>query len=248
MESSLNKIRSLSFVEQLFHFEVLDSTNTYARELAALPASGLALICADTQRAGRGRGDNTFFSTINGGLYASLVCFVQDLTAHFTYNRAISLAICDAIQNRFEFSPLFIKWPNDIYWQDRKLGGILLETIAGRQNHIVIGLGINVNLRGDDFPHDLRNIATSIFAETGVKIDIHELLYDVLTLFWSYCVLPGADAHALYAQRLYRPGASVEINGHKGLFAGVKEDGRLCLNRGADAETEYVMSGTLKYL
>jgi BirA family transcriptional regulator, biotin operon repressor / biotin---[acetyl-CoA-carboxylase] ligase len=246
MESSLNKIRSLSFVEQLLHFEVLDSTNTYAKELAALPASGLTVILADTQRAGRGRGDAAFFSNINGGLYASLVCFVQDLSAHFTHNRAISLAICDAVQNRFEFSPLFIKWPNDIYWQDRKLCGILLETVAGRQNHIIMGLGINVNLRAEDFPHDLRNIATSVFAETGVTIDIHELLYDILTLYWNYCILPRSEVHALYTQRLYRPGAAVEINGQTGQFAGVKEDGRLCLKKGA--ETEYVTSGTLKYL
>lgn len=248
MESSLNKIKSLSFVEQLLHFDVLDSTNSYAKDLAALPASGITVICADAQRAGRGRGDNSFFSEIQGGLYASLVCFVPDMTAHFTYNRAISLAICDAVQNRFEFSPLFIKWPNDIYWQDRKLCGILLETIPGRQNHIIIGLGVNVNLQGRDFPHDLRDTATSVLAETGVRIDIHELLYDILTLFWNYCVLPGADTHALYAERLYRPGASVEINGRKGLFAGVCEDGRLCLKMGADAETEHMMSGTLKYL
>jgi BirA family biotin operon repressor/biotin-[acetyl-CoA-carboxylase] ligase len=246
MESSLNRIKSLSFIEQLLHFDALDSTNTFAKDLAALPASGLTVICTDVQRGGRGRGDNKFFSEINGGLYASIVCFVPDITVHFAYNRAISLAICDAIQNRFEFSPLFIKWPNDIYWQDKKLCGILLENIPGRQNHIIIGLGINVNLEENDFPHDLRDIATSILAETGVKIDIHELLYDILTLFWNYSVLPRAGAHALYEERLYCPGAQVEINGQKGVFAGVNEDGRLRLKRGA--EMEYIVSGTLKYL
>jgi BirA family transcriptional regulator, biotin operon repressor / biotin---[acetyl-CoA-carboxylase] ligase len=246
MDSSLHKIKSLSFIEQLLHFESLDSTNTFAKELAALPASGLTVICADRQRAGRGRGDNSFFSDAAGGLWASLVCFVQDIGAHFSYNRAISLAICDAIQNRFESCPLFIKWPNDIYWQDKKLCGILLETVPGRQTHIIIGFGINVNLEAGDFPDDLRNIATSILAETGLSVDIHDLLYDILTLFWNYCILPRAEVHTLYCDRLYRPGAAVEINGEKGIFSGVLEDGRLCLKKGA--ETGYVMSGTLRYL
>jgi BirA family biotin operon repressor/biotin-[acetyl-CoA-carboxylase] ligase len=246
MTHSLDKIKTLSFVEQVLYFKELDSTNTYAKGLAAPPASGLTVICADMQRAGRGRGENSFFSEINGGLYTSLVCYVPDMAGHFSYNRAISLAICDAISNRFEFSPLFIKWPNDIYWQDRKLCGILLETIPVRQTHIIIGFGVNVNLRENDFPHDLRSVATSVLAETGVKIDIHELLYDILVSFWNYCVLSRSDAHDLYTSRLYRVGAQVEINGQKGLFGGVSEDGRLCLKK--DDEIEYFMSGTLNYL
>jgi BirA family biotin operon repressor/biotin-[acetyl-CoA-carboxylase] ligase len=246
MESSLNKIKSLSFVQQVLHFESLDSTNTYAKELASLPDSGLTVICADVQAAGRGRGDNSFFSGVRGGLFTSIVCFVPDIAAHFVYNRAISLSICDAVQNRFDSSPLFIKWPNDIYWQDKKLCGILLETVSGRKNHIVIGFGINVNLKSSDFPHDIRDIATSVLIETGVIIDINELLYDILTLFWNYCILPAAKVHSLYCEHLYRIGAPVEINGHRGLFDGVLQDGRLCLKNGT--ETEHMVSGTLKYL
>jgi BirA family transcriptional regulator, biotin operon repressor / biotin---[acetyl-CoA-carboxylase] ligase len=246
MTHALDKIKALSFVEQVLHFEELGSTNTYAKQRAELPASGLTVICADVQHAGRGRGDNSFFSEINGGLYASLVCYVPDMAGHFMYNRAISCAICDAIQNRFDSSPLFIKWPNDIYWQDGKLCGILLETVPGRKNHLIIGVGVNVNLRDTDFPRDLRSIATSVMAETGVKIDIHELLYDILALFWNFLALPKADAHAMYSGRLYRVGANVEINGQTGLFSGVSEDGRLCLKKGD--ETKCFMSGTLKYL
>lgn len=246
MSSSLNRIKSLAFVEQLIQLETTDSTNTYAKGLAALPASGCTVICADTQTAGRGRGDNTFFSEVKGGLFASLVCFVPDISDHFSYNRAVSLAICDAVENRFESSPLFIKWPNDIYWQDKKLCGILLETIPGQKNHIVIGFGVNVNLTTDDFPHTLRDIATSILVETGMAVDIHDLFYDILTLFWNYCVLPRPEVHSLYSERLYRPGAAIEINGHKGSFAGVLEDGKLCLRK--SGETLHMVSGTLRYL
>jgi biotin-[acetyl-CoA-carboxylase] ligase BirA-like protein len=246
MNSSLNKIKSLSFVEQLLHFDALGSTNTFAKDLAALPTSGLAVVCADTQGAGRGRGDNQFFSEVNGGLFASIACFVPDISAHFTYNRAISLAISDSIQNRFDACPLFIKWPNDIYWQDKKLCGILLETVPGRHNHLIIGFGINVNLQKNDFPLSLKDIATSVAIETGMTIDIHDLLYDIVSLFWNYCVLPRTEVHSLYCDRLYKVGASVEINGQRGLFAGVREDGCLCLKRGQT--TEYVVSGTLRYL
>jgi BirA family biotin operon repressor/biotin-[acetyl-CoA-carboxylase] ligase len=246
MNTSLNKIKSLSFVEQLIHFDVIDSTNTYAKKLAALPASGLTVICADTQHAGRGRLDNSFFSRVKGGLFASLVCFVPDIRGHFACNRAISLAIYDAIQNRFESSPLSIKWPNDLYWRDKKLCGILLETVPGQKNHIIIGLGVNVNIQAGGFPPDLQSTATSVLAETGVTIDIHELLHDILALYWNYCVLPKAEVHSLYSGRLYRVGASVEINGRSGLFAGVLDDGRLCLNTGGDMVP--VSSGTMRFV
>src|SRR5271157_177410 len=126
MESSLT---SLSFVEKAYHFQSINSTNTFAKSLVCLPANGICVITADRQTAGRGQRDNTFFSGTDGGLYASIVCPISDIQSHFMYNRAISLAICHAIEGKVPLSLVRIKWPNDIYWSDRKICGILLESL-----------------------------------------------------------------------------------------------------------------------
>lgn len=66
-----------------------------------------------------------------------------------------------------------IKWVNDLYMSDKKICGILselsVESESGHVQHIIVGIGINVNERSDEFPDDLKNIATSIYAETGKK-------------------------------------------------------------------------------
>jgi BirA family transcriptional regulator, biotin operon repressor / biotin---[acetyl-CoA-carboxylase] ligase len=246
MNVSLEKIRRLPFIENLYYFETVDSTNNFAKRLSLLPASGFTVICADVQSSGRGRGDNTFFSEVKGGLFVSIVCTIPDITAHFTYNRAISLAIFDAINFLFPNAPLFIKWPNDIYWQDKKLCGILLEPVPSNPHHLVIGFGINVNLHSSRFPRDIRDSATSILDKTGTTPDIHDLLYDIVKRFRGYQSIDSAGSHLLYVRRLYKPGKFIEIGGRRGIFDGVAEDGRLVLK--TKSETEYITSGTVRFL
>jgi biotin-[acetyl-CoA-carboxylase] ligase BirA-like protein len=232
LTSDIETAGSLPFVEGFFHFDSIDSTNTFAKSLPSYPKNGMAVVCADKQTAGRGQRQNTFFSEVAGGLYASVVCPISDLASHFTYNRAVSLAIYDAVKALAPKSPLSIKWPNDIYWGDRKLCGILLETVPAHPGVIVIGFGINVNIARLDFPPDIRGSATSVLIETRKRHAPGGLLCVILERFRQYLSVPAEAAHMLYANRLYKMGAPCAAGGNRGTFAGVYPDGRMRLQQG----------------
>ncbi|MGB7568798.1 MAG: biotin--[acetyl-CoA-carboxylase] ligase [Chitinivibrionales bacterium] len=237
---------SLSFVEKAYHFPSIDSTNTFAKSLESLPATGLYVITAERQTAGRGQRDNAFFSDTDGGLYASIICPIPDIQSHFMYNRAISLAICHAIEGTVPLPLARIKWPNDIYWSDRKVCGVLLESLPHSARHLVVGFGINVNIAREQFPQGIREIATSMMIETGNSFDCSALLGDICRLFQKYLRLPGAKAHDLYRKRLYGKGRRIVINGHSGIFHDVFVDGRLCLK--SDSALVPISSGTMQFV
>jgi biotin-(acetyl-CoA carboxylase) ligase len=95
-----------------------------------------------------------------------------------------------------------------------------------------VGFGINVNIDHKTFPRDLQDIATSLLIETNKKHSVYVLLRKILERFWKYHSLDPAAAHLLYANRLYKTGSGCEVNGTKGVFIGVLEDGRMRLAAG----------------
>jgi BirA family biotin operon repressor/biotin-[acetyl-CoA-carboxylase] ligase len=204
----------------------------------------MCVIRADRQSAGRGRGSNSYFSDTDGGLWVSVVAPIGSLDTHFVYNRAMSMAIADTLSGLVPDVRVAIKWPNDIYWNDRKICGMLLETITAATTHIVIGFGLNVNIAREQFPPDVRTIATSVFAETGWKFDLDKVLCGILRDFEENRKASPAILHELYRKRLYRVGAAIEIDGKEGIFADVDEQGRLVMNTAQGAE--YVMSGSMR--
>lgn len=246
MTTSLEKIKRLPYVEHLFYFNSIDSTNTFAKNLNNLPKHGIVVVCADAQTAGRGQRQNTFFSEAKGGLFASIVCPIADIGSHFIYNRAISLAIYDAIKSACPGARLSIKWPNDVYWGDKKLCGILLENIPQSSRNIVVGFGININLSHDTFPADIQNIATSLLIETRKKHAVHVLLRKILERFWKYLPLDAPAAHFLYVNRLYKTGSRCDVNGRTGVFNGVLEDGRMRLWTGE--KEDLLPTGPMRFL
>jgi BirA family transcriptional regulator, biotin operon repressor / biotin---[acetyl-CoA-carboxylase] ligase len=241
----MDPIKSLPFVEKVFRFESIDSTNTFAKSLDTLPKQGMYVVCADRQSAGRGQRDNSFFSEIPHNLFVSVVCPLPDLAGHFSFNRSISCAICDAIESCEPGAVLSIKWPNDIYLRDRKLAGILLET-TGRRSHIIIGFGINCNVKREQFPSDIRNTATSLCIETGRFWETSALLHAILGRFRDNCRLDASSVHRRYTGKLYKIGSKAVIAGRTGIFEGVLEDGRICL--AVNGRTMYFMSGPVLFI
>jgi BirA family biotin operon repressor/biotin-[acetyl-CoA-carboxylase] ligase len=240
-------VKRLPFVDTCLFFEEIDSTNTLAKELAAIPAQGMHVLWAGRQRAGRGRQGRSFFSAIDGGLWVSVVVGIQNFEHHFHLNRSLSTAIADAlVAEGLSAGSVALKWPNDIYVNDRKICGILLEAIPGRTDGIVAGFGLNVNIAAPDFPHTLTTIATSLSIETGSQHDCPRLLAAILTGFERYRHEDQALVHARYCQRLYRRGHTVTINGMTGIFHGVDIDGRivLCTTKGMS----YFLSGDVCFI
>lgn len=182
--SEIKSVLSTSWAgQELFYFEEIDSTNTKAKQLADKDAVQGTLVVANMQTGGKGRRGRTWESPANSGIFMSLV-----LKPNLNPIKASMLTLVMALAavkacNEVTQSSCFIKWPNDIVLNGKKICGILTEMSAELDyiNHIVIGIGINANI--DSFPLELKEKATSIKWETGEKIKRAQLINQILLKF-----------------------------------------------------------------
>jgi BirA family biotin operon repressor/biotin-[acetyl-CoA-carboxylase] ligase len=186
-QTIINKLGSSLFAQNLVFQRSLNSTNTLAKELAAQGAPEGTLVLAEEQREGRGRMGRRWVSPGHVNLLFSLL-----LRPHihkdqvFVTTMILALATIEAIKSRTGLTSR-IKWPNDIFAADKKLGGILTEFSLRQEDidYVVLGLGLNVNWS----PHQtegVSHLATSILAETGSRISRNNLLVAILRIFEIY--------------------------------------------------------------
>ena len=151
-----------------------DSTNRRAFLLAEQGAEHGTSVLADTQTAGRGRLGRVWQSPPGRGLYCSVIIRAELASIDYPcLTFAAGLATAAAIERCCNVRP-GLKWPNDIYFRARKCGGILNESsqLTGPQElrFAVIGIGLNLNTRREEFPPELRGKATSLLIETGGEV------------------------------------------------------------------------------
>ena len=155
--------------------EVVDSTNSYLKKLVydQRPEEG-SMVIAEFQSAGRGQMGNGWSSEVGKNLLLSIVIYPDGLLANeqFIISRMASLAVKNCLDQFVD--DIRIKWPNDIYWKDKKIAGMLIENdVQGRYiQNSVIGIGININQQG--FPEDLPN-PVSLRQITGTDNDIDNI-------------------------------------------------------------------------
>lgn len=240
-------LSSLPFVERFYSYPLLASTSDTARSLMEFPKSGIFVIQADRQSQGRGRTGAAFFSNNSGGLWISIVTPITAIEEHFIHNRALSLALCEAIETVCgKKNACSIKWPNDIYWHDKKLCGILLENHPGSVYMLVLGFGCNITIKEHEFPGELRSIATSLLIETGKRYSHSAVLRNVLDRYHENCSGNQSLMHEAYVKRLFGMHRVIEVDGHSGIFDGVEIDGRLRIKTGQ--ELFYSAAGHLRFL
>jgi len=154
------------------HFESIDSTNTYLKNNYE-SLDNLTFVSADRQTQGRGRNTRIWYSQGNN-LYFSIL--LKDLRF---FNLTNSLSIISAytiiqVLKEYGINDLSIKWPNDVYVNNNKICGILLEAISKEDIEcLIIGVGINVNQV--EFEGDYINEPISMINILNRKIDIDEL-------------------------------------------------------------------------
>jgi BirA family biotin operon repressor/biotin-[acetyl-CoA-carboxylase] ligase len=203
--------------QSLFIFEELNSTNTFALELAKNPTPQGTVVLADSQTAGRGRLQRSWFSPKGANIYGSLA---------FSFNSPIQtigwvplmagIAIAQAIEDHVEIG-ITLKWPNDILVDERKVGGILCESFKRNSTEtcVVIGFGINVNLSEAAFPKDLKLIATSLQIQSQHTLDRHHLLKSIITTLeqgWEELISQGPQACQLaYSSRCSTLGKQIQV-------------------------------------
>jgi BirA family biotin operon repressor/biotin-[acetyl-CoA-carboxylase] ligase len=143
------------------------STNDDARALGLRGAPHGSLVIADSQSAGRGRRGASWIAPPGHCLLASFLLRPQlPPEAWPRLTHAAALAVCSALDAIPDLPMALIKWPNDVYLNDRKVCGILVESVIdSRGGFAVAGIGVNLNIQHDSFPEDLRPIATSVLME-----------------------------------------------------------------------------------
>lgn len=157
----------------LIYFDILPSTNTYAKEninTLELPS----LIIANGQTSGRGRQGKSFFSPYDTGLYMTLVFEAPQNYSLIT--PAAAVAVCNVLE-KYGINPK-IKWVNDIFIDNHKICGILTECFSSNQK-LYIALGIGINLTTAVFPDDLK-IAGSINIDCDKKLLASEISKSIL--------------------------------------------------------------------
>ena len=211
-----------------------DSTNRWLKDWAAAEAGNHKeliekVVVADYQTAGRGCGTNHWESERGKNLTFSILLHPHGVPAQkqFHISMAISLAICKALGQHI--GDLSIKWPNDIYWRNGKIGGILIEvTLLGNKvKDCIIGIGLNVNQRV--FRSDAPN-PVSMWQICEQETDCGQLLQDILQAFEEYLDKPNKNEYQsmLYRRKGFHPYA--DKNGaFMAEIVDVEDDGHLLL-------------------
>lgn len=237
----------------LLFFREAQSTNLLLGQQAAAGAAEGLVVVADHQTAGRGRMGRSWFSPAGVNLYCSILLRpMVGLDRVATLPLVVGLAVARALETVAPGLGVAIKWPNDLHTGGRKIGGILCEMASEPDgvSHVVVGIGINVNLCRSRLPRALSGLATSLTMETRRTFSRAELLANLLdaleTFYSTWCAQGLAPFLPDLASRDALKGRTVQIEqgGHHvaGKADGIQADGTLAL-RQPDGSCLSVCSG-----
>jgi BirA family biotin operon repressor/biotin-[acetyl-CoA-carboxylase] ligase len=243
-EPSLYNSLGIPFIELLS----IDSTNNYALTQihAGLTQHGTAFF-AHEQVAGKGQRGKTWITPKDSSLIVSIVINPQplQLAQQFQFNACVAISVCEFFAH-YAGTDTRIKWPNDLYWNDRKAGGILIEYIIGSRkseddrpatSHQLAGdnnlqsanwlwavTGIGINFNQTSFPAELKN-PVSLKQITGKNFDPVELAKELCFLLnknFKKLILTGfEEIYASYLSNLYKKNERVKLKKDNRIFEGV---------------------------
>ncbi len=239
----------------LKYFDIIDSTNNVADEAGLRGEAAGFLAVADRQDAGRGRRGRTWISPSGYNIFMSIMVrpnLPMDKVSGLTL--VMALAVSEGIRNVLGASEgdgaesaaqasasckCGIKWPNDIVLNGKKICGILTELhpMPGTDEYyVVIGVGINVNQPAELFSDEIKDMAGSVFSETGKEIDRDSLIAECMACFETHYekYVETGDLSKLkkeYEEQLLNKDAHVKVLDPKGKYEavarGITEDGSL---------------------
>jgi BirA family biotin operon repressor/biotin-[acetyl-CoA-carboxylase] ligase len=232
----------------------VDSSNNYAmRQVQAHLAEHGATWFAHYQNAGKGQRGKAW--NAEPGQNIMMSCILQNTALSIANQYFISIIValaCFDFFNKYAITDTTIKWPNDIYWKDRKAGGILIETLIQGQEwrFAVAGMGLNINQTL--FPENLKNPVSlkQITSKTFNVITLAKELCTYLDQRWIQ-LLEGNNKALLqeYNSHLYKLGEKVTFKKENATFEaiveGVDENGNLLINTG---KTTAVAFGAVKWI
>lgn len=212
-----------AFGEPHIHLDATGSTNDEARALAEDGATSGTVVTATEQSAGRGRRGRGWSAPRGKALLFSAILRPLELE-HMLLPLSVPVAVCEAVET---LAPVRaqIKWPNDIWIDEAKVAGVLIE--ARPPDWAVIGIGLNLAIEAEEFPDDLRWPATSVGHET----DVDAAREAVCTALGRWVEAPDADVLATFRERDALAGREVSWEDGEGVAAGVDDRGNILVDR-----------------
>lgn len=218
-------------------FDELESTNDHAIRTAGDSRPHPRLVLCERQLAGRGRGGNRWWASA-GALTFSVV--IEPLALGIPTDRwptlsvAVGGAICEALAPCIPSADVRLKWPNDVYADGRKLGGILVEVPQVTPPRLVIGIGINVANSARNAPPEVQDRMTSLTDLTGQPPSLGEVLELVLRQLEAdlgHLVSAPLSLAQKWRQRCLLTGRTVTLNDGirtlSGACQGIDDDGAI---------------------
>ena len=203
-------------------FDCPESTNQTAKEPAYSSAKHGTIIIAETQTAGKGRYGKSFHSPPDCGLYITFILNPENMT--FSTPTLITafaaVAVCETIEAITDKSPK-IKWVNDIFLADKKICGILTESVNTQENkrQIILGIGININDPSEGFPDELKTTAGSIFGTDKPSITRNNLAAELINrILFSSDLYDEKIMLAKYKYRMFLLGKVITVNETKSSY------------------------------
>jgi len=212
--------------DKIYWVKSCPSTNDIARELASQGESEGAVVIAEEQTEGRGTKGRPWFSARKMGFYLSVVLRPQraDLSL---LPLAAGIAVSDAVHSLTGFR-ICLRWPNDLIFGNKKMGGILCESsfLGNRLGYVILGIGLNIKHSIEDFPDDFRGKATSLRMILERDVDEMALLKELWESLdcWYNLFLGGEESRITRTFEMYSfvpVGSEVTAETERGVFSGI---------------------------
>ena len=222
---------------RVYRYETVGSTNTELTELIRQGAAEGTVVLARQQTAGRGRLGRRFESPAGKGIYLSLVLRPGlPMTEAQAVTVSAAVAVCRAVK-RLCGLDLGIKWVNDLYYNGKKVCGILTEAGAdiesGQLEWLVVGIGLNLTSRPEDWPEELRPIAGSLYPGGPAPVSRAALAGAIARELLGLC--PAFDCLDEYRARCFVPGHWVTVctgtESYAAKAVAIDDAGRLIVQR-----------------
>tara|TARA_R110002096_G_scaffold32485_3_gene94386 strand:+ start:478 stop:1281 length:804 start_codon:yes stop_codon:yes gene_type:complete len=237
--------------ERFHHVSETGSTNDDLLDLIrGGTAQHLDLIVADHQSKGRGRRGDRWEASPGRNLLFSIALKLEEPRSSWPRLPHLSAYVLGgAIESVLtDDSILEAKWPNDLLFHQQKLAGILVETVLAPKPFAVVGIGLNVNMRRDEFPEELQEEATSLYEMQGCESNRWFLLGEIISGF-AKChpnkLTNFSDVHEWLTKRNLLLGRRLKVKTTKGVIegtgCGLGKDGELLIDRGNN-EIEAILS------
>lgn len=251
-----NRLFTTYIGRKIYYFPELESTNIIAKEKATHKEEGVnegTIVIAERQSAGKGRLGRNWFSPA-GGIWLSMILYPQLSPSYIPrITLMTAVAVVKAIERCTKIKTQ-IKWPNDILINEKKVCGILTEMSAELDliNWVVVGIGVNVNIKQQEFPENIRERTTSLKEALRKEISRVRLVQMFLKEFERYYELLKKREISLILKEWksysHTLGKKIRVDMGERIITGeavdINEEGALILKK-EDGELVEIISGTI---